>query len=101
MTKDWEEIDSDPQTGRRIFKRETDFSGGNDEYKVEAEFEVRNAVGDVLYRTAGTGKGERWAGTFLYFATNDGEIRDGTRLRLMQSSYDDAFFDLPKDAPPL
>ncbi|MEM9716359.1 MAG: hypothetical protein AAF826_07570 [Pseudomonadota bacterium] len=101
MIKDWEEIDFDPETERRIFKRETGFSGRSDDYKVDAEFQVRNAAGEVLYRKSGRGKGERWAGTFLFFVRNDDDTKDGTRLQLMQSSYDDECFELPKDAPPL
>ncbi|MEM9029295.1 MAG: hypothetical protein AAGC70_13090 [Pseudomonadota bacterium] len=95
MVLKWEEIDHDSVSDRRIFKREVEFSNGGyggQHFELCAEFEVRDAAGNVLLKTSGTAEGEYWCGTFLWFVKGC----DGQRVRLYQSHRDDdSYLDVP------
>ncbi|MEM7429083.1 MAG: hypothetical protein AAF441_23595 [Pseudomonadota bacterium] len=95
----WEEVDHDAASGRRIFKAEEEVapSGnyGTYQFKTAARFEVRNADGEVLFKTSGSASGEHWCGVFLWFV----EGSEGRRVRLDESDTEsDEFFDVP-DTP--
>ena len=96
MGEQWEEIDRDSKSGRRIFKREVNFGDGGyggQYFELRADFEVRDAEGRVLLKTDGTAKGDYWCGTFLWFVQDTG----GQRVRLYQSdTVSDVFFDVPE-----
>ncbi|MEL6871981.1 MAG: hypothetical protein AAFO62_04115 [Pseudomonadota bacterium] len=96
--KPWEQIDHDPVSDRRIFKREIAFGQGGfggHEFELTAEFEVRDGRGRVLARFTESAKGEYWCGAFLWFVKGS----DGTRVRLSRSDRrEDEVHDVP-DTP--
>lgn len=84
----WELLDTDESSGRQIFKRDVPRDAGSAQstygtydFKVQAEFEVRDPAGNVLLKTSGTAKGEYWCGVFLWFV----EGSNGTQVRLEES----------------
>lgn len=103
--REWEQVDHDPVSGRRIFKADTLHSGGRlggtYDFKIEADFEVRDETGLVLMRSSGSASGEYWCGVTLTFV--DGS--DGKQVRLWESDVDDAQIysvpDRPSERPVL
>lgn len=93
--KNWKEIDHDPVSDRRIFKADDSDEGkyyGGYDFKVAADFEVRDANGDVLMTSSGSAKGEYWCGVFLWFVKGS----NGRKVRLDESDRDeDEFYDVP------
>ncbi|MEM1317931.1 MAG: hypothetical protein AAGF29_06680 [Pseudomonadota bacterium] len=86
--KDWELMATDDVSGRQIFKRDVPVVSlgrpsnyGTYDFRVEAEFEVRDRAGRVLFETSGSASGEYWCGVFLWFV----EGTDGTKVRLEES----------------
>jgi len=97
----WEELDHDPVSGRRIFKADEPVSRngyyGTYDFKVAARFEVRDADGNVLLRSSGSASGEYWCGVFLWFVKG----ADGRQVRLDESDREeDEFYDVPDVPPP-
>lgn len=95
MEKSWKEIDHDPVSDRRIFKADDPdgdrYYGGHD-FRVAADFEVRDANGDVLMKSSGSAKGEYWCGVFLWFVKGS----NGRKVRLDESDRaEDEIFDVP------
>ncbi len=83
MVSQWEEIDHDATSNRRIFKVDeppSEKSGyyGTYDFDVGARFEVHNESGEVLFKTSGTAKGEYWCGVFLWFVKGS----NGRQVRL-------------------
>lgn len=84
----WGLQDTDSVSGRQIFKMDVPIesdsragSYGTYDFKVQADFEVRDKAGRVLLKTSGSASGEYWCGVFLWFV--DGS--DGTKVRLEET----------------
>ncbi len=99
MSKEWEEIDHDEVSGRRIFSREVEpvSSGYNGTYDfdIAKDLQVRNADGEVLLQKHGSASGEYWCGVFMFFVKGS----EGKKVRVEESDREeDEFFDVP-DTP--
>ncbi|MEM6589568.1 MAG: hypothetical protein AAF641_14065 [Pseudomonadota bacterium] len=98
----WELLASDAASGRQIYKKDVPPAGtsntstyGTYDFKVAADFEVRDAEGRVLLTTHGSASGEYYCCVFLWFV--DGS--DGTQVRLEESNREDhPILDVP-DTP--
>ena len=95
MKRNWEEVDHDPVSGRRIFKsRDSENCRyyGDYSFMEAADFEVRCPDGRVLREMSGSAKGEHWCGVFLWFVKGS----DGRQVRLDESDREeDEFYDVP------
>lgn len=97
----WELLDSDAPSGRQIYKQDVPplrasktSNYGTYDFKVAADFEVRDAQGQVLLTASGAAQGDYWCGVFLWFIKGS----HGSQVRLEQSdTEDDIILDVPDD----
>lgn len=94
--KTWTHQQTDQSSGRQIFKRDvapiTNTIRHGYDFKVAADFEVRDAQGQVLMSAYGMASGEYWCGVFLWFVKGS----SGTQVRLDESDKsEDTILDVP------
>ncbi len=89
----WELLDTDPVSGRQIYKQNDHFKyeGGHD-FRTSENFEVRDANGEMLMRAHGSAEGSYYCHVMLFFV----EGSNGTQVRLDESdNMEDGIFDVP------
>ncbi len=91
--KQWELVETDPISGRQIFKlNDRSYSDGGHDFGVSESFEVRDASGALLMRAHGSAMGSHYCHVMLFFV----EGTNGTQVRLDESdNMKDGIFDVP------